>query len=130
LAEEIGQGVEANASKAFHFYKLAAEQNDARALNSLACCYESAIGVQADHAKSLALFRRAARQRETCSFYNIALNYQNGRSSTRNPAMTYSLYSISTRLGHDQPFAQLPPIAVDQVRFCGFSFFFLTLRIT
>ena len=63
-----------NPDKAFHYYKLAAEQNDNIAVNNLASLYYSGIGVEQNFAMAAELFRKAVQLGNTEAAVNLELN--------------------------------------------------------
>ncbi len=52
-------GWEQNYSKAFHYYKLAADKGDGNALNNLGCLYQFGTGVERDYEKAKELYQKA-----------------------------------------------------------------------
>jgi len=57
-----GEGVEADETKAAHYYRIGAEQGDAYAQHNLAACYDDGWGVEADIDEAIHWYRQAADQ--------------------------------------------------------------------
>ena len=68
-------GVETDYKKAFHFYEIAAKQNDVIALNNLGSLYFNGIGTEVNYGKAAELFRRAAELGSEDAAVNLAFIY-------------------------------------------------------
>ena len=68
-------GVETDYNKAFHFYELAAKQNDVIALNNLGSLYFNGIGTEVDYNKAAELFQKAAELGSDDAAVNLAFIY-------------------------------------------------------
>ena len=68
-------GVETDYAKAFHFYELAAKQNNVIALNNLGSLYFNGIGTEVDYAKAAELFKAAAELGSEDAAVNLAFIY-------------------------------------------------------
>ena len=81
--------IPADASKAFHYYSLAAAQNDNIAINNLGSLYYSGIGTTADVAKAMELFEKAHELGKVEAAVNLAFLYmtENPRSIDSSKAM-------------------------------------------
>jgi len=72
-------GVETDYQKAFHFYELAAKQNNLIALNNLGSLYFNGIGTEVDYDKAIALFKKAAELGSDDAAVNLAFIYLSSR---------------------------------------------------
>ena len=68
-------GVETNYEKAFHFYQIAAKQNNIIALNNLGSLYFNGIGTSVDYNKAAELFKKAAELGSDDAAVNLAFIY-------------------------------------------------------
>lgn len=68
-------GVETDYAKAFHFYELAAKQNNVIALNNLGSLYFNGIGTEVDYTKAAELFKAAAELGSEDAAVNLAFIY-------------------------------------------------------
>lgn len=84
LCYETGDGVEADADKAFEWYKKAAEQGVVEAQNSLGCCYYNGEGTPQDYGKAAQWFKQAAQQNHSYAQYHYALCFLYGTGVTPN----------------------------------------------
>ncbi|MBO4294230.1 MAG: sel1 repeat family protein [Alphaproteobacteria bacterium] len=68
-------GVQSDYAKAFHYYEIAANQNNVIALNNLGSLYFNGIGVDTDYEKAAALFQKAADLGSDDAAVNLAFIY-------------------------------------------------------
>ena len=76
-------------SKAFHYYELAAAQNDNVAINNLGSLYYSGIGTPANVGKAMEMFDKAAKLGNVEAAVNLAFLYM-----TENPVQQDSKHAI------------------------------------
>lgn len=80
--------IEADYQKAFHFYELAANQNNPIALNNLGSLYFSGIGTEVDYQKASELFLKAAQNGNADAAVNLAFIYlSSGKKKYFEPAV-------------------------------------------
>ena len=100
-----GEGdIKPDYSKAFHYYELAAAQNDNVAINNLGSLYYSGIGTQANVGKAMEMFDKAAKLGNVEAAVNLAFLYM-----TENPIQQDSKRAIElfqTAAEKDNPTAQ------------------------
>jgi len=68
-------GVEADATKAFQYYSMAATQGDKIAINNLGSLYFSGIGTEKDVLKAVQMFEKAAKMGNNEAAVNLAFIY-------------------------------------------------------
>ena len=73
-----------DASRAVNWYRRAAAQNHARALDKLGVHLQTGIGVRQNHPLAAKYFRRAAEQGHTAAQYHLGLCYERGMGVTVN----------------------------------------------
>ena len=76
---DTGWGVPEDDAEAVRWYRLAAEQGDARAQKSLGGMYANGDGVPEDAAEAIAWYRRAAEQGDATAQFGLWLMYQDAR---------------------------------------------------
>ncbi len=74
-------GVDIDYQKAFHFYELAAAQNDIIALNNLGSLYFNGIGTDVNYEKASELFLKAAQNGSDDAAVNLAFIYLSSAQS-------------------------------------------------
>ena len=84
-----------NPDKAFHYYKLAAEQNDNIAVNNLASLYYSGIGVEQNFAMAAELFRKAVQLGNTEAAVNLAFLYLAGSGVNKDSKEAINYFVIA-----------------------------------
>lgn len=93
-------GVETDYQKAFHFYELAAKQNNVIALNNLGSLYFNGIGTETDYAKAAALFKKAAELGSDDAALNLAFIYLSSKQEEYvAPAM--ALFEQAAKAGNN-----------------------------
>lgn len=75
-------GVETDYKKAFHFYEIAAKQNNIIALNNLGSLYFNGIGTDTDYNKAAALFKKAAELGSDDAALNLAFIYLSSKQES------------------------------------------------
>jgi len=83
LRYQTGNGVGNDFAEAVKWFRKAAEQNYAPALNDLGLAYIKGNGVAEDHVEAVKWFRKAAEQGRRGSQYNLGLCYANGEGVGR-----------------------------------------------
>ena len=89
-----------NPDKAFHYYKLAAEQNDNIAVNNLASLYYSGIGVEQNFAMAAELFRKAVQLGNTEAAVNLAFLYLAGSGVNKDSKEAINYFVIAAKAGN------------------------------
>jgi len=93
-------GVETDYVKAFHFYELAAKQNNVIALNNLGSLYFNGIGTEVDYAKAAELFKAAAELGSEDAAVNLAFIYLSSKQEAYiEPAM--ALFEQAANAGNN-----------------------------
>ena len=93
-------GVEKDYQKAFHFYELAAAQNDVIALNNLGSLYFNGIGTDVNYEKASELFLKAAQNGSDDAAVNLAFIYlTSGRSENFESAV--ELFEQAAKAGNN-----------------------------
>lgn len=77
-------GVEQDFEKAFHYYNMAAEQNNPIALNNLGSLYFNGIGVTKERSKAMEYFSKSAELGNDNAATNLAFIYLTGGDVERN----------------------------------------------
>jgi hypothetical protein len=102
------------------WYRKAAEQGDADALNNLGVMYDNGRGVPQDHAEAVKWYRKAAEQGFVSALNNLGVMYDLGKGVPQDHAEAYIWYSLAAAGGHkkapqwrDEMAAKLSP---DQLR--------------
>lgn len=94
-------GVESDFSKAFHYYEMAAAQNDKIALNNLGSLYFNGIGTKVDYLKAAQLFAKAAQYGSDDAAVNLAFIYLSGNSTTAQLEEAVNLFKQATEHGNN-----------------------------
>jgi len=74
-----GEGVPEDDAEAVRWYRLAADQGQAGAQNSLGFMYANGQGVPQDYAEAVRWYQLAAEQGQASAQYNLGVNYATGR---------------------------------------------------
>ncbi len=94
-----GEGVEADAAEAAHWYGLAAEQGHAPSQASLADLYYTGQGVAHDHAEAARWFERAAKQGNTDAQYLLGALYLRGHGVPKDVVRAHMWLSLAAMRG-------------------------------
>lgn len=94
-------GVQADYSQAFHFYELAAAQNDKIALNNLGSLYFNGIGTETDYVKAAQLFAKAAQNGSDDAAVNLAFIYLSGTNKNKNLDEAVQLFKQAANAGNN-----------------------------
>jgi len=96
-----GDGVEQDFAEAAGWYKIAAEQGDARAQHNLASMYENGEGVPRDVAEAAKWYRMAADQGHAGSQNNLATLYESGEGVPQDHTIALDLYRQAAKGGDE-----------------------------
>ncbi len=94
-------GVEKDFSKAFHYYEMAAAQNDPVALNNLGSLYFNGIGTEVNYRKAAELFLKAANQGSDDAAVNLAFIYLSGDAQDQNQKTAVKLFEQAAKKGNN-----------------------------
>lgn len=86
--------------KAFHYYQLAAAQNDNIAVNNLASLYYSGIGVGQNFAMAAELFKKAVQLGNTEAAVNLAFLYLAGNGVQKDSKEAINYFVIAAQAGN------------------------------
>ena len=99
-AYRIGRGVNVDHKKAFEWFSLGAEMNDASSLCGLGQSYRDGKGVTRDDVRAADLFKRAARLMNGCGLEEYASFMQTGRGGVvKNEGAAVALYLKGAEMG-------------------------------
>lgn len=93
-------GVETDYKKAFHFYEIAAKQNNIIALNNLGSLYFNGIGTDTDYNKAAALFKKAAELGSDDAALNLAFIYLSSKQESY-VAPAIALFDQAAKAGNN-----------------------------
>ena len=82
-----------------HWYRLAAEQNNAYAQCNLGDCYELGHGVEQESRQALYWYRLAAEQDNMTAKFSLATMLEAGKGMEKNEAEAIRLYQEYARAG-------------------------------
>lgn len=94
-------GVEADFSKAFKYYEMAAAQNDKIALNNLGSLYFNGIGTEVNYLKAAQLFAKAAQNGSDDAAVNLAFIYLSGNNKNKNLSGAIELFKQAANAGNN-----------------------------
>lgn len=92
-------GVNQDYTEAFRYYRLAAEQGDARAQNWLGYCYHYGKGVTQDYTEAFRYYRLAAEQGLKEAQNNLGYCYQYGQGVKQDCSEAFRYYSLAAEQG-------------------------------
>ena len=96
-----GEGdIKPDYSKAFHYYEMAAAQNDNVAINNLGSLYYSGIGTPANVAKAMELFDKAAKLGNVEASVNLAFLYMTDNPVQQNSKLGMELFKSAAEQGN------------------------------
>ena len=95
-----GQGVPQDYKEAVRWYRLSAEQGDAKAQNNLAVMYEKGQGVPQDYKEAVRLYRLSAEQGFAIAQFNLGVMYYNGQGVPQDYVLAHMWWSISSANGN------------------------------
>jgi len=88
-------------SRLFQEQFKAAEQEDARAQNSLGVMYYNGEGVPQDDAEAVKWFRKAAEQGHAEAQYGLGFMYRYGKGVPQDDAKAYTWFAVAAANGHE-----------------------------
>ena len=92
---ESGNGVVADASKAFAYYKTSAERGYLPGMIQLARCYADGIGVATDIAKAVTCYKAAFRRGDYSANATLAHYYRYGKGVPKDEIEAYAYLSLA-----------------------------------
>ncbi len=92
-----GRGVPQDDAEALNWYRLAAEQGNARAQHYLGVMYAKGKGVPQDDAEALKWYRLAAEQGYAAAQYNLGVMYATGQGIPQDYVQAYMWFDLSAR---------------------------------
>jgi hypothetical protein len=98
---DLGHGVKQDYVEALHWYRKAADLNDADAQCSIGSMYYYGRGVQQDLGEAVRWFRRAADQGLARAEYDLGVFYDHGRGVPRDPTQSYYWYRKAADQGYE-----------------------------
>ncbi len=93
--------------KAVEFYRKAATDGNAAAMNSLGVCYGGGKGVEKDPAQALQWYKEAANKEYANAMLNLGLAYQNGWGTAANNAEAFKWYDQAAKRNVPRAFQRL-----------------------
>ncbi|MBE6451334.1 MAG: sel1 repeat family protein [Alphaproteobacteria bacterium] len=94
-------GVQTDYQKAFHFYELAANQNNPIALNNLGSLYFNGIGTKVNYQKAAELFFRAAQQGSDDAAVNLAFIYLSSENTDGQHEDAINMFKDAANMGNN-----------------------------
>lgn len=94
-------GVESDFTKAFHYYEMAAAQNDKIALNNLGSLYFNGIGTKTDYLKAAQLFAKAAQNGSDDAAVNLAFIYLSSGNTDKQKEEAVNLFKQAAENGNN-----------------------------
>ena len=105
-ANAIGQlltwgakGLPQDYEKAFHYFKLAAEQGNAEAVAQLGHMYANGLGVEPSNETAIDLFEQAMKEKNPLAFYGMGYMYQSGFGVEQKFSTAFDLFKKAAELG-------------------------------
>jgi TPR repeat protein len=99
---DMGKGVPQDHAEAFKWYKMAAEQGDARAQFNLGLMYDMGKGVPQDHAEAFKWYKMAAEQGIARAQHNLGAMYGKGQDVPKNYVMAHMWLNLAVSQGEIQ----------------------------
>lgn len=99
LGRALGAGKQFD--EAARYYREAADEGDARAMNSLALAYENGNGVARNLAEAIRLYRKAADAGDAVAMYNLADMYERGAGTKADRKEAKNWYAKAAGLGDE-----------------------------
>jgi TPR repeat protein len=94
-----GKGVKQDFEKAGYWFRKAADQGDAKAMNALGALYSDGKGTSQDYKVANEWFEKSAKMGEPRAFYNLARMQEKGLGTTRNIDKAIDCYKKASDLG-------------------------------
>ena len=92
---DLGKGVPQNYKEAAKWYRLAAEQGDAKAQYNLGVMYHKGQGVPQNYKEAAKWYRLAAEQGIAKAQYNLGLMYGLGQGVPEDYLLAYALFNLA-----------------------------------
>ncbi len=96
---ERGRGVKADPARAVHWYQLAAQAGNRKAMHNLAVAYSSGTGTAKNLAEAARWFSKAAALGLADSEFNLAVLYERGMGVPQSLLDAYKWYAIAAASG-------------------------------
>jgi localization factor PodJL len=108
---ERGRGVGADPVKSAHWYTLAAQAGNRKAMHNLAVAYASGTGVTKNMAEAARWFAKAAALGLSDSQFNLAVLYERGLGVPQSLLDAYKWYAIAATSGDTESKARIDALA-------------------
>lgn len=95
------KGVKSDYKKAFHYYELAAKQNNPVALNNLGSLYFSGIGTEVNYQKAAELFLKSAQNGSDDAAVNLAFIYLTSSNENKSHDYAINLFEEAAKVGNN-----------------------------
>ena len=102
MASTNGQGMPQDHAEALKWFRLGANQGDARAQYYLGAVYANGQGVPQDHAEASKWFRLAADQGDARAQYNLGAMYANGQGVPQDLVLAHMWFNLSAAGGYPE----------------------------
>lgn len=109
------EGVPKNYKESMKWFRLAAEQGDADAQNTLGGMYERGNGVQKDFKEAAKWYRLAAAQGKVLAQYSLGLMYREGKGVAENSVLAYMWADVAASYDGDKIMQALYIITRDNI---------------
>lgn len=107
LKYKNGDGVPINYTKAFQYFKTAADMGDAQSLYATAYCYYKGLGTGQNYQTAARLFSQGAYEGRDNSMYFYGLCFENGYGLTKNSDSAKYWLEKAAALGYTQAIQEL-----------------------
>ena len=98
---DYGEGVPLDDKEAIKWYRLAAEQGNAKAQYNLALMYDNGEGVPQDYKEAIKWYRLAAEQENAKAQTNLGILYEYGNGVIQDNTMAHMWYNIASANGDE-----------------------------
>ena len=95
-----GEGVLKDEAEAVKWFRLAAEQGDAKAQFNLGLMYDNGEGVLKDEAEAVRWFRLAAEQGVATAQFNLGIRYGKGEGVLKDSVLAHMWFNIAGANGY------------------------------
>jgi TPR repeat protein len=99
---ETGRGVPQDYAEAVRWYRMAAEQGNARGQGNLGFMYANGQGVPQDYAEAVRLYRMAAEQGNGRAQGNLGTLYGSGHGVPRDIVLAHMWFNIASANGYEK----------------------------
>lgn len=97
----LGRGVQQSDTKAFSYFIIAADDDDAFAQNEVAYMYAAGKGTSQNYAKAFEYYQKAANHGLASAQYNLGLLYMNGLGTAQNREQAMQWFQKSAASGFE-----------------------------